>query len=118
VPDALAWHHGSASLGRWHPESTRRIARNQVYLAARYGGSRWAVVVAQMLWGAVAARHGCGGAWLRGVLEGRRGARTKNSPGLLVHLRQAERDIYALQEASGFDLYWRLYFLFTGGGAK
>mgnify|MGYP003349856561 CR=1 FL=1 len=26
---------------------------------------------------------------------------------------QAEREIEALQRATGFDLYWRLYFLLT-----
>src|ERR1044072_3340857 len=28
-PSAQSWHRGSATLGAWHPETTRRIARNQ-----------------------------------------------------------------------------------------
>jgi GT2 family glycosyltransferase len=40
VPAALAWHQGSATLGRWHPETVRRMARNQLFLVARhYPGS-------------------------------------------------------------------------------
>ena len=35
-PSAIAWHKGSAALGRWHPETVRRIARNQIYLLARH----------------------------------------------------------------------------------
>ena len=36
VPDARAVHVGSAALGRWHPETVRRIARNQLLLVARH----------------------------------------------------------------------------------
>jgi GT2 family glycosyltransferase len=36
VPGALAWHRGSAALGRWHPETVRRMARNQLFLVARH----------------------------------------------------------------------------------
>jgi len=34
VPEAVAWHRGSATLGRWHPETVRRLSRNQCYLVA------------------------------------------------------------------------------------
>lgn len=121
VPQAVAWHHGSASLGRWHPETVRRIARNQVWLAARHVGKRslWRAVAAQALWGGVALRHGRGVAWLRGIGEGlRHPAQFQSVPGVLYQLQENERAIRALQGATGFDLYWRLYFLFTGGGAK
>jgi GT2 family glycosyltransferase len=117
VPEAVAWHHGSASLGRWHSDTVRRMARNQVWIAARYG-ARWPSVVAQTLWGGVALRHGRGGAWARGMIEGLHQRKDEKVPGLLDHLLQNEGEIRALQSATGFDLYWRLYFLFTGGGAK
>jgi GT2 family glycosyltransferase len=118
VPEARAWHHGSASLGRWHAETVRRMARNQVWIAGRYG-AWWPSLVAQALWGAVALRHGRGAAWMRGVLEGwSRREKSKNGSGLPGHLEKNDREIRALQAATGFDLYWRLYFLFTGGGAK
>ena len=66
-PERVAWHRGSATLGRWHPETVRRIARNQVFLVARhYPGTAavaltaWPMLVAQVLWGVVALRHGAG----------------------------------------------------------
>jgi GT2 family glycosyltransferase len=126
VPEAVAWHHGSASLGRWHGDTVRRIARNQVWIAARHLPARgwWPAIVAQMLWGAVAIRHGRGGAWVRGSVEGLRGFRVARrsfgsiDPDVLDRLRENERAIYDLQAASAFDSYWKLYFRLTGGGAK
>ncbi len=72
VPEAEAVHLGSATLGRWHPETVRRISRNQVFLAARHYSRRyvWPVLVAQLLWGALATRHGRGTAWARGKMAG------------------------------------------------
>ena len=128
IPAAVAWHRGSATLGRWHPDTVRRIARNQLLLVARHYPGRlllrygWPIAVAQLLWGAVALRHGAGLAWMRGKWEGLRrfsGARSDSSfinselPG---HLRANEEIIRGIQKASGFDWYWRLYFLLTGGG--
>jgi GT2 family glycosyltransferase len=121
VPDAVAWHWGSATLGRWHPETVRRIARNQVWLAARHlpGRAWWHTFVAQILWGGVAARHGAPLAWARGVFEGIEGFRKMRAcaPGLLDRLLENERLIRELQRPEGFDTYWRLYFLLTGSGA-
>ncbi len=123
VPDAVAWHRGSAALGRWHPETVRRIARNQVFLAARHLPPRcwWRAIVAQALWGAVAMRHGHPVAWTKGMLAGLRGFRAMRRrpiPELLAQLRENEREIVRLQSISGRDLYWKLYFLLTGGEAK
>ncbi len=72
VPDAVAFHRGSATLGYWHPATVRRIARNQLLLVARHypqGWFRrygWKVIVAQGLWGLVALRHGSLWAWIQG----------------------------------------------------
>ena len=69
---------GSATLGRWHPETVRRIARNQLLLAARHYSAAvcaWPILAAQFLWGAVAIRHGRGLAWVRGKWQGLRGFR-------------------------------------------
>ena len=41
VPEAQAVHLGSAALGRWHPETVRRISRNQLFLAARHYSVRY-----------------------------------------------------------------------------
>jgi hypothetical protein len=130
VPAAIAWHRGSATLGRWHSETVRRIARNQLYLVARHYPAPllrrgfWAMVTAQILWGALALRHGAAMGWLRGVFQGLRGFRaarascTQFDAGVLDNLlRSNERIIRDIQTSTGFDRYWKLYFL-TGGGAN
>src|SRR5262249_31269165 len=99
VPEARATHIGSASLGRWHPETVRRIARNQLLIAARHpaAGRAWTCAAAQPLWGALALRHGCGIAWLRGAAEGLRhfaAFHRKPSPntGLLAQTLRSNED--------------------------
>jgi GT2 family glycosyltransferase len=131
VPAAEAWHRGSATLGRWHPETVRRIARNQVLLVARHYPWdllvrwSWPLLVAQALWGAVALCHGAGLAWLRGKGQGIRAFKAARArcvpidPKVLKPLmRENEHVLHRYQKLLGFDYYWRLYFLLTGGGAK
>ena len=120
VPQARAIHIGSASLGRWHPETVWRIARNQTLLAARHPAvSRlWPSLVAQGLWGAVAIRHGAGLAWLRGKFEGLRRFRAARSqapasdPELLEQVLNSNEQF--IRETC-CDTYWRLYFMLTRG---
>jgi GT2 family glycosyltransferase len=127
VPEAECWHWGSATLGVWHRETTRRIARNQVYLAAKYPPRRWlsragwSIVAGQLLWGMVAARHGRFLPWLRGVGQGLRsrpqrdfGRHSGREPDTIFETEQ--ETLKMLQVASGPDVYWRLYFALTGGG--
>lgn len=131
VPEALAWHQGSATLGKWHPDVARRIGRNQVLLVARHYPKRlllrygWAILVAQGLWGVVALRHGAGWAFVRGKVAGlrlcinRETARPRSGRKDLEEILTAsECEIYHIQRETGFDWYWRLYFLLTGGGAN
>jgi len=131
VPGAEAWHQGSAALGRWHPETVRRMTRNQLYLVARHFPRRlllrwlWPIAVAQFLWGGLALRHGAPFAWIRGVVQGlrqfaaaRRAQQTFVPVVLEALLRENEHLIRDLQTSIGFDSYWKLYFLLTGGGAK
>jgi len=127
VPQAVAWHHGSAALGRWHPETVRRIARNQCYVVALHYPLRyaWAILVGQTLWGLVAARHGAGGAWLRGKLEGIRHAphlrkkrAFRNKSVFAEWLVENEQMIAGIERATGWHWYWKMYFLLTGGGTK
>ncbi|HTW63284.1 MAG TPA: glycosyltransferase family 2 protein [Bryobacteraceae bacterium] len=128
VPDAVAYHAGSATLGEWHRDTVRRMARNQVLLVAkhyppnwikRYG---WSVIVAQILWGFVALRHRTFLGYLAGKKEGVqrfRAARGKScaeataSIDVSVILDQSEKEIHELQSLTGFDLFWRLYFALT-----
>ena len=123
LPEALAWHHGSATLGRWHPETVRRLARNQCYLVALYSPRRyaWPILVGQGLWGLVALRHGAGLAWCRGKWQGIRqsGRLRKKEPAASASLFRSQEDmIYQVQKATGFDWYWRLYFWLAGTAAK
>jgi GT2 family glycosyltransferase len=130
VPGAIAWHRGSAALGRWHPDTVRRIARNQVLLLARHYSRSdllrccWPIIAAQLLWGAVAARHGGAISWVRGKCQGAAGfSRARREcisfdPLLLEHLRENEKTLGRLQSATFRESYWRLYFLLTGGEAK
>ena len=131
VPEAVARHRGSASLGRWHGATVRRISRNQVFLLARHFPARllirwaWRIAVGQGLWGLLAARHGRGFAWTRGKLEGlvrfaavRRGYLPPDSTVLEQILTANEHAIREVQSVTGFDSYWKLYFLLTRAGSK
>ncbi len=129
VPGAVTYHTGSATLGRWHPDTTRRMARNQVLLVAkhyppdwikRYG---WAVFVAQLLWGFVALRHGAFLGYLAGKIEAIRGfrgwrraaeaERVAHGANVPAIIEESEKEILELQRLTGFDLFWRLYFALT-----
>jgi len=127
VPDAVAWHAGSTTLGAWSPDVVRLIARNQVLLAAKhYPGQLlvrwfWAILVGQLLWGVVALRHRALFAFLRGKIAGlafsiamRRQSSARADPLRLREVLEAnERNIRELQRQAGFDLYWRVYFGLT-----
>jgi len=122
LPEAVAYHTGSATLGRWHAATVRRIARNQVLLIAkhyprgwilRYG---WPVLVAHSLWGLLALQHGAGLAYLRGKLEGLRAfhrARGAAPPNFRSIIEASEQEIHDIQRLTGYDSYWRLYFALT-----
>jgi GT2 family glycosyltransferase len=130
-PDAVAYHRGSATLGQWNKDTVRRLSRNQMYLTIKYlqAQPRWPVMVGQLLWGLLALRHGRFPAYLRGKMEGLRLSAEASlrfpeqpaGPGpayeqtwapeaVRVLLEESERTILDLQQQTGFDLYWRLYF--------
>jgi len=124
VPDATARHRGSATLGRWHKETVRRISRNQLLLVARHFPPHWIrrygwpVTVGQTLWGLLALRHGTGWAFLKGKIEAMKLFHTirrkSSADGALPSiLRESEQEIHDLQRQTGYDLYWRLYFALT-----
>ena len=120
VPDAVAYHRGSATLGEWNKDTVWRIARNQVLLSAKHfhGQSRWPSVAGQLLWGLLALRHGRGLAFIRGKLAGFRDARRLRPPtpneqttrDLSRVLDSSEATILELGRETGFDRYWRAYF--------
>jgi GT2 family glycosyltransferase len=120
LPSAVAWHASSATLGAWHPRKVRRIARNQLLLAARHYPLRrylWPMLIGQMLWVLVAWRHGALGACLAGKLEGLRmfgrARRPCDVQAVRRILAESEEEILHGQRTAGYDLYWRLYFALT-----
>ncbi len=123
VPDAVAFHAGSSTLGRWHPQTVRRIARNQLLLVSKHYPRAllfrlaWPILVAQALWGLVALRHGAGGPYLRGKLEALRmlGKSLEKADAVRLSqvLEESEGEIRETQQRTGFDQYWRWYFRLT-----
>jgi len=134
VPEAVAYHQGSGTLGRWHPDTVRRIARNQLLIVAKHYPPNWIlsygwpVLIAQTLWGFIALRQGALFSYFAGKAEGLRRfreARAKHradfpsvSGFAAIHhfaaiLEQSEKEIREIQQSTGFDLYWRLYFALT-----
>jgi GT2 family glycosyltransferase len=121
VPEALAWHHGSATLGRWNPAVVRLISRNQLLLVSRHYDRAlflsclWPIVAGQLLWGLVALRHGTLLAWLAGKYDALKRFRLDGtpSPRLREFLAASEREISSRSR----DSYWRWYFRLTAGAA-
>ena len=115
-PKAVARHIGSATSGEWNKDTVRRIARNQVLLAKKHfrGSAIWPILAGQLLWGFVACRHGRGWSYLRGKLQGlaARPARPQSIDWRTVKalLEESEQHILELQQAAGYDSYWRAYF--------
>ncbi len=124
VPSAIGWHEGSATLGVWHQDTVRRIARNQLLLLARHYPNNWMLqygwpaLVGQLLWGLVAARHGRLRSFLQGKIDGIRLWRQVRRPQpdcerFRQFVEQSEREIRDLQQKTGYDRYWRVYFALT-----
>jgi GT2 family glycosyltransferase len=118
VPEAVGWHQGSATLGVGHPDTVRRMARNQLLLAARHFPWRflWPVLVAQLGWGLVTLRQGRFRPWLAGIAAGiaqfrkaRRAYSSIDVPALESWLRANERELRRAPSR-----YWRVYSLLTG----
>jgi len=125
VPEAVAWHRGSSTLGRWSATTVERITRNQILLLAKYYPMTllvrfWLpILTAQALWGALAARHNCILAYTHGLVAGLWGSRRirrsaaawrENGNRLAPILGASESELARLQQATGWDHYWRWYF--------
>ena len=124
VPGAIATHKGQGSSGRWSARMVELIARNQALLVNRlYPASmqsrfRWKILVGQLLWGLVACRHFRLGSWVRGRRAASMSAAAPLAEQrLALLLANSEREIREMQQTRP-DLYWRLYFLFTGGESE
>jgi len=111
---ARCTHQGSATLGRWHSESVKRMSRNQVFLVHKHlgwQGGLWKLAVGQGLWGLVAAKHGAGSAWCQGKWEGwhRRAEFVSQGEIDRASVAAQEQEIFAFQAKYGFDSYWKWY---------
>lgn len=119
-PAAVAYHQGSATLGAWHPDTVRLISRNQLLLVRKhfpFWQFACPIVVAQGLWGLVAARHGHLRAWLRGKWQGAwlpLLTPPRKHPRLEEVIHACERELRTL-EAPSRSPYWRWYFRLAGG---
>jgi GT2 family glycosyltransferase len=118
LPDAVACHIGSATLGDvLHPRIVEYLTRNQLYLLAKdyprpvFWRLLPRIAVYQGLWLIYAARKQAFGAWLRGWWAGLRGwgrmkdkrrqlvaKRRINDDEFLARLRESERQIYDWQQ--------------------
>lgn len=119
LPDALAFHRGSATLGAWNSDTVFHLSRNQVLLTRKHfrGEPRWPIVAGQLLWGTLALRHAAGMAWLRGKISGLWCARmfsgepiSAKRDRLHSEIEASERIIFETQQQTGFNWYWRVYF--------
>lgn len=121
VPGAIAYHHGSATLGRWNPRVVRLISRNQVMLVAchydlaLFRSCFRAILAGQLLWGLVALRHGRPLAWIAGKVDGLRGFHLEGRPSPRLREFLAESESEIRRRATGS--YWRWYFRLTSTGA-
>jgi len=119
IPTAVAYHRGSATWGAWNKDTVKRISRNQILMTVKHFGGqpRWPIVACQMLWGLVALRHFRGASYLRGKISGWKAARALYRENITIQedrisslATAGEEQIFALQQQTGFDRYWRAYF--------
>ncbi|MBV8864082.1 MAG: glycosyltransferase family 2 protein [Acidobacteriaceae bacterium] len=120
-PAAVAVHLGKATYGKRAARVYLLSARNQVLLLAKHYPAQtlrrfaWPILVGQTLSLLAAARQGHPIAALSGkwqALKQWSGFRHQVSSSAAVEaaMLASEREILAIQRASGFDIYWRLYF--------
>ena len=120
VPKAVAYHKGSATLGKWSADAVWHISRNQFLFASKHLGRQSAlpIIIGQALWGLLALRHGCGWAFVRGKMAAWADRRAysdrhtsrESEEQLGLILKASEKEIWEIGQQAGLDLYWRGYF--------
>jgi GT2 family glycosyltransferase len=116
-PKATATHIGSATLGRG-ARTAYLVSRNQVLLAHKFSLGRFSL--ARLVWGQALflftrLRERTLWAALKGKRDGLRLRRVYpkeqvNGERLHEILRRSEQEIFQFQQATKFDLSWKLYF--------
>jgi GT2 family glycosyltransferase len=114
IPDAVAWHAGSATLGQaLHPLVVEYITRNQFYVLTKdYPKPVFLrllprIAVYQVLWFLFAVRRaGLGAYWrgLRGAIRGRKRMRQKHLV-LMAQRKIDDRQLMALMQMSERQVY-------------
>ena len=133
VPEAVAYHRGSATSGAWNSQTVEWMTSHQLLLIAkfypaamilRYGH---AILAVQLLWAGLAISRGRVGGWLRGIAAGvwkfsrvrRASKQVRGKAGRLrAVLNEAEADIFRVQNATSWDSYWKWYFRFVSRPAE
>lgn len=131
VPQAVAWHQGSRTGGRWSDRSVAWITRHQLLLLSKHYSEHLLlrfgrpVAVAQLLWAALALSRGRWRAWLRGVALGLKDCREhwrarsrRGERRLAAALQAGEAEIAGFQQAGGWDSFWKWYFRLARGGHR
>ena len=122
-PQALAWHKGSATAGRWSDAVVGWMTRHQILILAKHYSQTMLlrfgqpVLVAQLLWALLAISRGRTRAWLSGLRSGlaesSRHWRAEGRSGeaaLVAALLASESEIAEVQGACGWDNWWKWYF--------
>ena len=122
-PEIVATHMSKTTLGKGSGRVYFYTARNQVYIlalhfpAATLRRFAWAIFVGQTLSLCAAAKQRNFLAALRGKWAALRDwRRLRRSPPAAAEstieriFTESERDIARLQQQSGFDIYWKIYF--------
>lgn len=110
-PLATGVHEGSATAGVWSTYSARQLVRNHRRLAYQYllpeFGSEYRI--SRALLRLLCVKNG---RWP--VLPAEEIPAKPRSPRLAAALRESEKSLRELQEASGMDRLWRAYFRLAG----
>ncbi len=118
VPDAIAWHVGSATLGQpMHPRVVEYVTRNQFFVLMKdypkpvFRRLLPRIVAYQILWFLFTLKRGNLGAYLRGLrgaIRGRKRMRQKHGE-LMAKRKIDDQQLLALMRTSERQIYdWQL----------
>lgn len=129
VPQAVAYHRSGETAGRWSESMVEWLTCHQVLLLAKFYPARLLlrylrpILTAQLLWALMAMSRGRSFAWCRGLGRGLSRSYALRHSSRLVRgqshrlagvLQSAEAEIASVQEATGWDTYWKWYFRLSG----
>jgi hypothetical protein len=122
VPQAVAWHRGSATLGPHQARQVELSARNQLLLVAKHGGLDWIRRWPREFWAGQCLsllrsfQHRTLRPALRGKREGwkkLRESRARLDDSLAQKLEALQEELFAASQQGGSDPFWRYYWALT-----